>query len=111
MRSLAALGLDLATNQALTNAENGLTGVLAPTEKNLLNTIIKDIPRVVGPFNSVDMRVKVTQSVLDVGSIRRYQASNAAVRAAAHDRGNTDDSISAAVAKTYLAALRADADV
>src|ERR1700722_15772700 len=26
MRSLAALGLDLATNQALTQAENGLTG-------------------------------------------------------------------------------------
>ena len=111
MRSLAALGLDLATDQALTNAENGLTGVLAPTEKDLLNAIIKDIPRVIGPFNSVDVRVKVTQSVLDFSNIRRYQASRAAVRAVAGDRDNTNDSISSTVAKAYLAALRADADV
>jgi outer membrane protein TolC len=105
------LGLDLATDQALTNAENGLTGVLAPTEKDLLNAIIKDIPRVIGPFNSVDVRVKVTQSVLDFSNIRRYQASRAAVRAVAGDRDNTNDSISSTVAKAYLAALRADADV
>ena len=111
MRSLAALGLDLATDQALTNAENALTGSLAPVERDLLNTIIKDIPRVIGPFNSVDVRVRVTQNVLDFSNIRRYQASRAAVRAAANDRGNTDDSVSATVAKAYLAGLRADADV
>ena len=111
MRSLAALGLDLATDQALTNAENGLTGTFAPIEKDLLSTIIKDIPRVIGPFNSVDVRVKVTQSVFDFSNIRRYQASRAALRATTHDRGNTDDSVSATVAKAYLAALRADADV
>jgi len=111
MRSLAALGLDLATDQALTNAENNLTGTLAPVEKQLLNTIIKDIPRVIGPFNSVDVRVRVTQNVLDFSSIRRYQASRAAIRAATGDRGNTDSSVSATVAKAYLAGLRADADV
>ena len=111
MKSLAALGLDLATDQTLLNAENGLTGALAPLEKQLLNTIINDIPRVVGPFNSVDVRAKLTQSVFDFSSIRRYQASRAAVRAAAGDRTNTNESISAAVAKAYLAALRADADV
>lgn len=111
MRSLAALGLDLATDQALINAENGLTGILAPTEKDLLNAIIRDIPRVIGPFNSVDVRVRVSQSVLDVSNISRYQASRAAVRAAASDRGNTDNSVSATVAKAYLAGLRADAGV
>ena len=111
MRSLAALGLDLATNQALTGAENGLTGPLATTEKDLLNAIIKDIPRVVGPFSSVDVRAKLTWDALDVSSIRRYQASRAAVRAAAGDRGSTDDSISGAVAKAYLTGLRADADL
>jgi len=111
MRSLAALGLDLATDQALINAENGLTGILAPTEKDLLNAIIRDIPRVIGPFNSVDVRVRVGQSVLDVSNISRYQASRAAVRAAASDRGNTDNSVSATVAKAYLAGLRADAGV
>ena len=111
MKSLAALGLDLATDQALTNAENSLTGNFAPVEKDLLNTIIKDIPRVVGPFNSVDVRAKVTWDALDFANIRRYQASRAAVRAAAGDRGNTDDAVSSTVAKAYLAALRADADV
>jgi len=112
MKSLAALGLDLATNQTLLDAENSLTGPLANTvEKPLLNDIIKDIPRVVGPFNSVDVRVRVTQSVLDFSSFRRYQSSRAALRAAQQDRGNTDDSVSSTVAKAYLAALRADADV
>jgi outer membrane protein len=111
MKSLAALGLDLASDQALLGAENNLTGPLAPTEKALLNDIVHDIPRVVGPFNSVDVRAKVTQSVFDFSSIRRYQASRAAIRAASHDRSNTDDTISSTVAKAYLAALRSDADV
>jgi len=112
MKSLAALGLDLATSQTLLQAENGLTGPLADTvEKPLLNAIIKDIPRVVGPFNSVDVRARVTQSVFDFGSLRRYQSSRAALRAARDDRSNTDDSVSSTVAKAYLAALRTDADV
>lgn len=111
MKSLAALGLDLATNQTLLGAENSLTGQLAPVERDLLNDIIHNIPRVVGPFNSVDVRAHVTQSVFDFSSIRRYQASRAAMRAAAGDRGNTDDSVSALVAKAYLNALRSDADV
>ena len=111
MRSLAALGLDLATSQTLLGAENNLTGTFAPVEKELLDQIIHNIPRVVGPFNSVDVRARLSQSVLDFSNIRRYQASRAAVRAAKNDRGNTDDSISATVAKTYLAALRTDADV
>jgi outer membrane protein TolC len=111
MKSIAALGLDLATDQALLGAEKNLSPTLALVADPLLNDIIKNIPRVVGPFNSVDVRAKLTQSVFDFSSIRRYQASRAAIRAAAGDRGNTDDSVSATVAKAYLAGLRADADV
>jgi len=111
MRSLAALGLDLATSQTLLGAENGLTGPLATPEKDLLNSIIKDIPRVVGPFNSVDVRTRVAQSVFDMSNIRRYQASKAGVRAARNDSDNTHQTVAATVAKAYLAALRADADV
>jgi len=111
MKSLAALGLDLATDQALLGAEGKLNSQLATIADPLLNDIIKSIPRVVGPFNSVDVRAKLTQSVFDFSSIRRYQASRAAIRAASHDRSNTDDTISSTVAKAYLAALRADADV
>jgi hypothetical protein len=90
MKSLAALGLDLATDQTLIGAENGLTGSFAPIEKDLLNDIIKDIPRVVGPFNSVDVRVRATESVFDASNIRRYQASKAALRATKEDRSNTE---------------------
>jgi len=120
MRSLAALGLDLAASDTLLGAARNpppctasplICGVLSTAEAPLLNDIADRIPRVVGPFNSVDLRARVTWDALDVSSIRRYQASRAAVRAAAGDRGNTDDSISAAVAKAYLAGLRADADL
>ncbi len=111
MKSLAALGLDLATSQTLLGAENNLTGTLAPVEKELLGDIIHNIPRVVGPFNSVDVRAKLTQSVFDFSSIRRYQSSRAAFRAAKSDRSSTDNSVATTVAKAYLAALRANADV
>jgi outer membrane protein len=111
MRSLAAMGLDLATNQDLLQAENSLTGAFAPVEKDLLNQVIRYIPRIVGPFNSVDVRVRANQSVLDLSNVRRYQASRAAMRAAKQDTNDTNNTISATVAKAYLAALRSDADV
>ncbi|MGA2738211.1 MAG: TolC family protein [Bryobacteraceae bacterium] len=111
MKSIAALGLDLATDTALLGAEKNLNPTLANIADPLLNDIIKDIPRVVGPFNSVDVRARASWDAVDFSSIRRYQASRAAIRAASHDSANTDDSVSATVAKAYLAALRSDADV
>lgn len=120
MRSLATLGLNLAADQALLGAAHNpppctaseiVCSVITAAEAPLLEDIASQIPRVVGPFNAVDVRARLTQSVLDVSNIRRFQASRAAVRAARHDRSTTDDSISATVAKAYLAALRSDADV
>ncbi len=120
MRSLAALGLDLAASDALLGAAKNpppctssvfICGVLNSAETPLLTDIARHIPRVVGPYNSVDVRTRVTQSVFDFGNIRRYQASRAAVRAAKEDRSNTGDAVTATVAKAYLNALRTDADV
>lgn len=111
MKSIAALGLDLATSTTLLDAEKNLTGQLAPLEKELLTTIIADIPRVVGPFNSVDVRATLVDDLLDFSAIKRYQASKAALRAAKQDNGNTNDTVSTTVAKAYLAALRADATI
>jgi outer membrane protein len=120
MRSLAALGLDLAASDTLLGAAKNpppctasplICGVLNSAEAPLLTDIASKIPRVVGPFNSVDMRVRATQSVLDFSNIRRYQASRAAFRASKNDLGNTQDAVSATVAKAYLTALRANADV
>ena len=111
MKSLAALGLDLATDQALLGAEKQLPPQLGGLADPLLNDIIKNIPRVVGPFNSVDIRARLTQSVFDFSNIRRYQSSRAAFRAVRNDRSATDNSVATTVAKAYLAALRANADV
>ncbi|HZP17888.1 MAG TPA: TolC family protein [Terriglobales bacterium] len=120
MRSLSALGLDQAASQALLGAANNpppctasplVCSVLTPAEGPLLRDIADHIPRVVGPFNSVDIRARATQSIFDFGSIRRYQSSRAMVRATQQDRGTADNTVSSAVAKAYLTALRADADV
>lgn len=120
MRSLAALGLDLAAGNTLLGAAKNLPPctasplvctALTSAEGPLLTDIASHIPRVVGPFNSVDVRARLTQSVFDFSNIRRYQSSRAAFRAAKSDRSATDNSISTAVAKAYLAALRANADV
>jgi outer membrane protein TolC len=120
MRSLAALGLDLAASDTLLGAAKNpppctasplICGVLNTAEAPLLSDIASKIPRVVGPFNSVDIRARLTQDVFDFSSIRRYQSSRAAYRAAKSDRNTTDNSVSTNVAKAYLAALRANADV
>ena len=114
MRSLAALGLDLAASDTLLGAAKNpppctatpiVCSVLSTAEAPLLTDIADKIPRVVGPFNSVDVRARLTQNVFDFSSIRRYQSSRAALRAAKSDRGTTDNSVSGSVAKAYLAAL------
>jgi outer membrane protein TolC len=68
-------------------------------------------PSFVGPFTSSDARVSVQQSVFDFSSIRRFQASKAGVSAAAQESDSTAEKVAAQVARAYLAAVRADADV
>jgi outer membrane protein len=70
-----------------------------------------DFPRVVGPFNTFDARVSASQSIFDFSTIRRYQASRFATKAAKSDQANTEEEVGAQVAKAYLAALKAEADV
>jgi outer membrane protein TolC len=69
------------------------------------------IPSFVGPFASMDARVAATQSVFDFSTIRRFQASKAGVSAAKADVGGSAEQVAAQVARAYLAAGRADADV
>jgi outer membrane protein len=68
-------------------------------------------PRLVGPFTTMDARVSGTQTVFDLSSIRRFQAARVGVTAAHSDVTNTQELVAAQVARAYLAALRADADV
>ncbi len=69
------------------------------------------IPSIVGPYNLFDARVSASQTVFDFSSIRRLQASHFGVGAAKSDRGYTEQTVAADVAKAYLAALKAEADV
>jgi len=68
-------------------------------------------PTFVGPFTTMDARITASQTVFDFSSIRRFQASKMGVSAAKSDAANTDDRVAAQVARAYLAAVKADADV
>jgi outer membrane protein len=74
-------------------------------------TIPIQIPSFVGPFTTFDARLTATQSIFDFSSIRRYQASRSGLAAAHKDVENADEQVAAQVARTYLAAIKADADV
>lgn len=69
------------------------------------------VPTFVGPFTVMDARVSATQSVFDFSSIRRYQASKVGVSAAKADVSGSEEQVAAQVARAYLSAVRADADV
>jgi outer membrane protein len=68
-------------------------------------------PAFVGPFTTVDARVSASQSVFDFSAIRRFQASKVGVSAARSDVNGSAEQVAAQVARAYLAAVRADADV
>ena len=69
------------------------------------------IPTFVGPFSTLDARVSATQSVFDLSTYRRFQASKVGVSAARSDVNRSAEQVAAQVARAYLAAVRADADV
>jgi len=69
------------------------------------------IPNEVGPFNTMDARLTGSQNVFDFSSIRRFQAAKVGVAAARSDVANTSENVSAQVARAYLAAQKAQADV
>jgi outer membrane protein len=68
-------------------------------------------PSLVGPFSVTDARISATQSIFDLTSIRRLQASHAGISAAEADKINAEEQVAARVARAYLSAIRADADV
>jgi outer membrane protein TolC len=68
-------------------------------------------PSFVGPFTTMDARLSASQSVFDFSSLRRFQASKVGVSAARSDINGSSEQVAAQVARAYLAAVRADADV
>jgi outer membrane protein TolC len=70
-----------------------------------------NFPTFIGPYNLFDARVRATQSIIDLGSLKRYQATKSTINTAKSGLESTQEQIAAHVARTYLAALRADADI
>lgn len=70
-----------------------------------------NIPTLLGPFNVLDARATVEQSVFDFSSLRRYQASKVAIEAVKADNAGTRDQVTDQVARAYLTALRAQASL
>ncbi|HYK90914.1 MAG TPA: TolC family protein [Acidobacteriota bacterium] len=68
-------------------------------------------PTFVGPFSVFDARAAASQSVFDLSSIRRFQASRSGVTQAEAERESTQDQVVDQVARAYLASLRAQASV
>jgi outer membrane protein TolC len=100
VRSLAATGL------------SNLKGL------NEVDGILKDfglppvnIPDRLGPFNPLDLRLTGNVVLFDYSVVKKLKASHAAVRASKDNVKSTDENVTSQVAKAYLAALRADADV
>jgi len=63
-------------------------------------------PTLVGPFNIFDARAAASQTILNLGSVRRYQAARAGIRQAEAEVESTQDDVRAQVARAYLAAVR-----
>jgi outer membrane protein TolC len=76
-----------------------------------LNFLVPGIafPTLVGPFNIFDARASATQTVLNLGSVRRYQAAKTGVGQAEAEIRSAQDGVRAQVASAYMAAVREEA--
>lgn len=72
-----------------------------------LSALGVSLPSLVGPFNIFDARAAVTLSAVNFGSIRRFQAARSGIGLAEAEKESARDEVRAAVARAYMAALRA----
>jgi len=91
-------------NQTTNLAALGITSIHVPIPGF-------EFPSLVGPYSTADARASVNQNVFDFSTIRRYQGSRAGVSAAKSDVDASEEQVAGQVARTYLAAIKADADV
>lgn len=70
-----------------------------------------ETPGFVGPFETFDARARVTQSLLDWGTVERYRASRVAIDVAESMSAATRNEVAAMAAGAYTRALEAAARV
>jgi outer membrane protein TolC len=69
------------------------------------------IPTVVGPYNNIDFRARISQSVVDMTALNNYRASMETLRAQELTAEDTRDLIVLAVGGTYIQAVASRARV
>jgi outer membrane protein len=69
------------------------------------------LPSSAGPYEVTDVRATATQSIFDFSALRRWQSARKAVGVSKSEQEHATNEVSALVAKAYVSALRADADV
>lgn len=68
-------------------------------------------PSMLGPYDTFDARVRLTQKVFDWGATRRAQSDEAAARAAVYEERAAREQVAAAAELAYLEAVRAQREV
>jgi outer membrane protein TolC len=68
-------------------------------------------PETVGPYNTIDFRVTLSQQIFNLSAIRRFQAARKNLNAFEAEHERAGDQVAAETATAYLEALRSDADV
>jgi len=66
-------------------------------------------PTVVGPFNTLDARIGVTQRILDFATLRRIGASRAGIQVAKAESAVVAQQLAAQVARLYVTGQRSEA--
>jgi outer membrane protein len=66
---------------------------------------------VLGPVNTLDIRARVEQNLLDFGAIGRVRSAQAAARSSSADAEASAEQAATAATTAYVRAMRADADV
>lgn len=64
-------------------------------------------PSMLGPYDTFDARVRLTQKLFDWGAMRRAQSDEAVARAVAYEEKAVSEQVATAAALSYLEALRA----
>ena len=94
-----------ATRQQLNLAASGFGSISSPIPGGF------SFPSVVGPFNVVDLRARLTQSVVDVTSWNNFKAAREGTRAAELTVDDSKDLVVLAVGGSYLQVLASRARV
>jgi outer membrane protein len=68
-------------------------------------------PDSVGPFSTFDARIRMTQNILNLSTIRSLQAAREQIHSAEAEKTSIRDYEAGHVAKLYAAALRAEAEL